>query len=94
MEDEETFGLWEGQCQACDVWGPVNDLMLCEECDVKIQRDLIRARDWDYVAAALLQRQERFVRWMQEHPGEPLTDKDIAEDLLTLGRFRFGWTNR
>ena len=46
------------------------------------------------VAADLLQRQERFVRWMQEHPGEPLTDKDIAEDMLTLGRFRFGWTNR
>jgi len=46
------------------------------------------------VAADLLQRQERFVRWIQDHPGEPLTDKDIAEDLLTLGRFRFGWTNR
>ena len=46
------------------------------------------------VAADLLQRQERFVRWIQEHPGEPLTDKDIAEDMLTLGRFRFGWTNR
>jgi len=46
------------------------------------------------MAADLLQRQERFVRWIQEHPGEPLTDKDIAEDLLTLGRFRFGWTNR
>jgi hypothetical protein len=46
------------------------------------------------VAADLLQRQERFVRWMQDHPGEPLTDKDIAEDLLTLGRFRFGWMNR
>jgi hypothetical protein len=52
MEDDETFGLWEGQCQACDMWGRVNDLMLCEECDAKIQRDLIRARDWDYVAAA------------------------------------------
>jgi hypothetical protein len=34
------------------MWGRVNDLMLCEECDAKIQRDLIRARDWDYVAAA------------------------------------------
>jgi len=31
--------------------GDVNDLMLCEECDAKVQRDLIRARDWDYVAA-------------------------------------------
>lgn len=34
------------------LWGWVNDLLLCEECDAKIQRDLIRARDWDYVAAA------------------------------------------
>jgi len=52
VEDEELFGLWEGQCQACEMWGRVNDLMLCEECDAKIQRDLIRARNWDYVAAA------------------------------------------
>ena len=52
MEDEELFGLWDGQCQACEMWGRVNDLMLCEECDARIQRDLIRARDWDYVAAA------------------------------------------
>jgi len=52
MEDEETFGIWEGQCQACETWGMVNDLMLCEECDAKLQRDLIRARDWDYVVAA------------------------------------------
>ncbi len=52
MMDEESFGFWEGQCQACDMWGPVNDLMLCEDCDAKVQRDLIRARAWDYVAAA------------------------------------------
>jgi hypothetical protein len=52
VEDEELFGIWEGQCQACEMWGRVNDLGLCEECDAKIQRDLIRARDWDYVAAA------------------------------------------
>ena len=52
MEDEELFGMWDGQCQACKMWGRVNDLGLCEECDGKIQRDLIRARDWDYVAAA------------------------------------------
>lgn len=52
MEDEELFGLWDGQCQACDMWGRVNDMMLCEECDAKIQRDLIRARAWDYVVDA------------------------------------------
>jgi hypothetical protein len=52
MEDENTFGLWEGQCQACEMWTRVNDLSLCEECDARIQRDLIRAREWEYVAAA------------------------------------------
>ena len=52
MEDENVFGLWEGQCQACDMWTRINDLGLCKDCDAKIQRDLIRARDWDYVAAA------------------------------------------
>ena len=52
VADEEAFGIWEGQCQACDMWGLVNDLMLCEACDARIQRDFIRARNWDYVAAA------------------------------------------
>ena len=52
MEDERLFGIWEGQCQACEMWGPVNDMMLCEECDAKIQRDLTRARAWEYVVDA------------------------------------------
>ncbi len=39
-------------------------------------------------ASDLLQRQERVARWFQEHPGEPLTDKDLLQDILTLGRFR------
>jgi len=52
MKDDNTFGTWDGQCRACDTWTRVNDLLLCKECDAKIQRDLIRARDWDYVAAA------------------------------------------
>ena len=34
------------------MWTRINDLGLCEDCDARIQRDLIRARDWDYVAAA------------------------------------------
>ncbi|MFZ5915591.1 MAG: hypothetical protein ACOYZ7_01505 [Chloroflexota bacterium] len=40
------------------------------------------------VAADLLERQERFVRWLLAHPGEPLTDRGMAEDLLLLGSFR------
>jgi len=50
--DEDNFDCWEYQCQACDKLGPVNDLLLGEECDAKLQRDLIRGRNWDYVAAA------------------------------------------
>jgi len=49
---EESFGLWEGQCQACDAWGPVDDLMLCETCATRLERDLIRQRDWEYSATA------------------------------------------
>ena len=43
---------WKGRCQACDSWIRVNDLGLCEECDITVQRDLIRAPDRDYVTAA------------------------------------------
>ena len=49
---DELWGLWDGQCQACDSWGRVNDLMLCENCAAMLERDLIRQRDWDYAASA------------------------------------------
>ncbi len=29
LQDEEGFGLWDGRCQACDSFAPVNDLSLC-----------------------------------------------------------------
>jgi hypothetical protein len=45
-------GMYEGQCVACDLWGRVNDLGLCEECASKLERDLIRERDWDYAVDA------------------------------------------
>jgi hypothetical protein len=51
-DTDEPWGMWEGQCQACDCYGRVNDLMLCEDCAAKLERDLIRQRDWDYSAAA------------------------------------------
>jgi len=40
------------ECQGCDTWLPVNDLGLCDECSGKLDRDLIRQRDWDYSVAA------------------------------------------
>lgn len=53
--DEDTDELWDGydgQCQACDLWGSVDDLGLCEACRVKFERDLVRQREWDYSAWA------------------------------------------
>jgi hypothetical protein len=51
-DDNEGFGMWDGKCQACDAYGPVGDMSLCEECAGKLERDLIRKRDWKYSANA------------------------------------------
>jgi hypothetical protein len=48
----ESWGMYDGQCAACDLWGRVNDMGLCERCAGKLERDLIRERDWDYAASA------------------------------------------
>jgi hypothetical protein len=49
---DDRFGLWDGQCQGCDIYGRVDDLGLCEECASKLERDLIRERSWDHSASA------------------------------------------
>ena len=53
-EDDELngFGFYEAECQGCDLFTRLNDLGLCEECAGKLERDLIRQRDWDYSALA------------------------------------------
>lgn len=43
---------YDGQCQACDMYGPVDDMSLCEDCGGKFERDMIRQREWDYSASA------------------------------------------
>jgi hypothetical protein len=49
---EESWGLWDGQCHGCDQHSSVDDMGLCEECGQKLERDLIRRRDWDYSTMA------------------------------------------
>jgi len=51
-DDSDEFGLWDGQCAGCDDYGRVNDLGLCAECTDKLDRDMIRNRDWEYSATA------------------------------------------
>jgi tetratricopeptide (TPR) repeat protein len=52
-DDEELFGpVMEGECYGCDKYSSLNDLSLCDDCAAKMDRDLIRMRDWDYSALA------------------------------------------
>lgn len=55
-EDEDTadeyWSSFEGECQGCDSYLPLNDLGLCDECAAKLDRDLIRQRDWEYSSLA------------------------------------------
>jgi len=39
-------------CAGCDLFKPVNDLSLCDDCFARLERDLIRSRDWEYSATA------------------------------------------
>jgi len=72
--DESWLG-YEGQCQACDLYGPVNDLSLCQDCAAKLDRDLIRQRDWEYAALAFglpAENREELRRQVIAHYGEKL----------------------
>lgn len=55
MEDKldgESWDSYEGICQACDTYGPVNDMALCDYCAAKLERDFIRQREWHYSFSA------------------------------------------
>ena len=50
--DDNEFGFYEGECQGCDIFTRVDDVGLCEECAAKLDRDLVRQRDWKYSTVA------------------------------------------
>ena len=52
MEDDLLFGYLEGMCHACDGFTQLNDIGLCEDCNGKMDRDLVRQRDWAYSSSA------------------------------------------
>ncbi len=39
-------------CIGCDLPAKTNDLGLCQSCAAKLERDLIRSRDWEYSITA------------------------------------------
>jgi hypothetical protein len=46
LDDDEAFGAYQGICAGCDGISQVGDLGLCEKCEAKLERDLLRNRDW------------------------------------------------
>ena len=73
--EEETLGIFQGVCAGCDTIGQLDDLSLCEESGAKLERDLIRKKDWDYCASAFglspEQREELFKNVLK-HYGKAL----------------------
>jgi hypothetical protein len=53
-DDEDYWHNYDGECQACDIYGPVDDMSLCDECADKLERDLIRQHDWDHCVSAFV----------------------------------------
>lgn len=45
---DDMFPSAEGMCNGCNLILPLNDLGLCDDCAGKLERDLIRNRDWHY----------------------------------------------
>lgn len=41
------FTTAQAECYGCDLVAEVDDMMLCSECASKLDRDMIRLRDWD-----------------------------------------------
>jgi len=70
-EDEYEDGIIiDTICAGCDLFKPVNDLSLCDDCFAKLERDLIRSRDWEYSATAFAVPEEQL---------EALRDRVIRE---------------
>ena len=50
--DDGNYQRYEAECQGCDMWGPVDDIGLCDDCAGKLERDMIKKREWAYSALA------------------------------------------
>lgn len=49
---DDEFGAYEASCAACDELCRLDDVGLCRDCRAKLERDLLRKRDWAYSATA------------------------------------------
>ncbi len=38
---------YEAECAGCDTYAELDELGLCKDCGAKLDRDMIRERDWE-----------------------------------------------
>lgn len=51
-EKAVAFAGYEAECAGCEQFLIVNELGVCEDCSQKLERDLVRNRDWAHSAIA------------------------------------------
>jgi len=56
---DDQYGFYEAECRGCDIFTRIDDVGLCEECAGKLDRDLLRQRQWDYSTMAYAVPSER-----------------------------------
>ncbi len=52
-DSDNTLGLFEAEGSDCDIFQQASDPDSCEGWNIKLERDLIRQRDWEYSVLAL-----------------------------------------
>ena len=52
LDIEDYWYNYDGECQDCGIYGSVDEMLLCDDCASKLERDLIRQRNWDYCVSA------------------------------------------
>ena len=50
-DDFDDMPAMSADCQGCDMFAEVDSLGLCDVCGAKLERDMIRQRDWEYTFA-------------------------------------------
>lgn len=81
FEDEYDDGIIiDTICAGCDLFRPVNDLSLCDECFAKLERDLIRSRDRTYSATAFMVAEDQLEALRERVIREYSADYELIED--------------
>jgi hypothetical protein len=93
-EKGHEFGLREDQCAGCEAFDRVDELGLCENCSAKLERDLIRERDWAYSVTAYGLNDEKREEVRRQIVGEFGEDLELIAPSRRVKPKRQRWRGR